>query len=29
MYITYSDLRWKTELLEQSINQQSIVFQLK
>lgn len=29
MYITYSDLRWKTELLEQSINQQGIVFQLK
>lgn len=29
MYITYSDLRWKTELLEQSINQRSIVFQLK
>lgn len=29
MYITYSDLRWKTELLEQSVNQQSIVFQLK
>lgn len=29
MYITYNNLRWKSELLEQNINQQNIIFQLK
>jgi len=29
MYITYNNLRWKSELLEQNNNQQNFVFQLK
>lgn len=29
MYITYDNLRWKSELLERNINPQNIIFQLK
>lgn len=29
MYITYNNLRWKSELLGQNVNQQNITVQLK
>lgn len=29
MYITYNNSRWKSELLEQNISQQNVLFRLK